>query len=40
MGLCPEFYKVEAWRSLGFTTVDEFVEGFWEAYFQPMDRTT
>lgn len=37
MGLCPAFYKAEAWRGLGFTSLDEFVAGFWEAYFLPMD---
>ena len=37
MGLCSEFYKQEEWRSLGFESLDGFVEGFWEAYFAPMD---
>ena len=37
MGLCPEFYKQETWREIGFSTLDEFLTGFWEAYFLLMD---
>jgi homoserine O-acetyltransferase len=37
MGLCSEFYKQEVWRGIGFDSVDSFVTGFWEAYFEPMD---
>lgn len=37
MGLCSEFYKQEAWRAVGFESLDEFITGFWEAYFEPMD---
>ena len=37
MGLCPEFYKQEAWRDAGFSSLDDFLTGFWEAYFLPMD---
>lgn len=37
MGLCPEFYKQEVWRGMGFESLDEFVNGFWKAYFAPMD---
>lgn len=37
MGLCSEFYKQEVWRSLGFDSLDGFITGFWEAYFEPMD---
>jgi homoserine O-acetyltransferase len=37
MGLCQEFYKAEAWRGVGFTSLDDFVHRFWEAYFLPMD---
>jgi homoserine O-acetyltransferase len=37
MGLCPEFYKTEAWRSVGFTSRDDFLHRFWESYFSPMD---
>lgn len=37
MGLCPAFYKQEVWRGLGFDSLDDFISGFWEAYFAPMD---
>ena len=37
MGVCPEFYKQEAWRRLGFKTKLECLENFWEAWFKPMD---
>jgi homoserine O-acetyltransferase len=37
MGLCPEFYNTEAWRELGFTSLDDFNHRFWEGYFAPMD---
>jgi len=37
MGLCQEFYKEEAWRGVGFTSLDDFQRGFWENYFLPMD---
>ena len=37
MGLCSEFYKQEVWREIGFASLDEFLVGFWEAYFKPMD---
>ncbi|MGR8946726.1 MAG: alpha/beta fold hydrolase [Gammaproteobacteria bacterium] len=37
MGLCSEFYKQEVWRSLDFNSLDEFISGFWEAYFEHMD---
>jgi homoserine O-acetyltransferase len=37
MGLCAEFYKREAWREIGFDSLDGFITGFWEAYFAPMD---
>lgn len=37
MGLCPEFYKRERWRGLGFVSLDDFVVGFLEGYFLPMD---
>ena len=37
MGLCPEFYKQQVWQEIGFGTLDEFLVGFWEAYFKPMD---
>ena len=37
MGLCSEFYKEETWTTMGYKSLDEFLEGFWEAYFGPMD---
>jgi homoserine O-acetyltransferase len=37
MGLCPEFYKLEAWRKAGYTSLEDFRRRFWEAYFLPMD---
>jgi homoserine O-acetyltransferase len=37
MGLCPEFYNSETWRSVGFTSLDDFLHRFWENYFAPMD---
>ena len=37
MGLCQDFYKKEAWREVGFTSLEDFLHRFWEAYFAPMD---
>lgn len=37
MGLCQEFYKVEAWREAGFTSLEDFLARFWVNYFAPMD---
>ena len=37
MGVCQEFYNQEVWRELDFTTLDDFLSCFWEAYFAPMD---
>lgn len=37
MGLCQEFYQQETWRSLGFSSVEDFQTGFWDNYFLPMD---
>jgi homoserine O-acetyltransferase len=37
MGLWPEFYKLEAWRKAGYTSLEDFRRRFWEAYFLPMD---
>lgn len=37
MGLCPDFYNREAWRSAGYATLEDFLKRFWEAYFAPMD---
>jgi len=37
MGLCSEFYAQQVWRSLGFASAEDFVRGFLEAYFLPLD---
>ncbi len=37
MGVCPEFYKQEQWSRLGFASMQEMLEGFWQAWFKPMD---
>ena len=36
-GLSKEFYAREVWREIGFASFDEFMRGFWEAWFAPMD---
>jgi hypothetical protein len=37
MGLCPDFYMLEAWRKAGYNSLEDFRRRFWEAYFLPMD---
>jgi homoserine O-acetyltransferase/O-succinyltransferase len=37
MGLSTQFYKEEAWRRAGYSSLDDFLVGFWENYFLPMD---
>jgi homoserine O-acetyltransferase/O-succinyltransferase len=37
MGLCQDFYNKEGWREVGFTSLEDFLHRFWEAYFAPMD---
>lgn len=37
MGLCTEFYHEEAWKSVGFSSLEDFLVGFWENWFLPMD---
>ncbi len=37
MGLSQRFYAQEVWRDYGFSSLDDFVRRFWEAYFLPMD---
>ncbi|TXI05878.1 MAG: alpha/beta fold hydrolase [Rhizobium sp.] len=37
MGWCPEFYKRELWRGVGFSSVQDFQTNFMEGYFLPMD---
>lgn len=36
---CPEFfhYDVEAWRRMGFSSLEDFLVGLVEGYFLPMD---
>jgi homoserine O-acetyltransferase len=33
MGYSTEMFKKELWRDLGFSSVEEFCEGFTQAYF-------
>lgn len=37
MGLCTEFYKKELWTRVGFSSLEDFVVGFWHNWFIPMD---
>ena len=37
MGTCPAFYKNETWRIFGSSSLEEFMQNFWEAWFLPMD---
>ena len=37
MGVCTEFYKRNAWRDAGCTSLCDFLTGFWENWFVPMD---
>ncbi|MEH3076658.1 MAG: alpha/beta fold hydrolase [Quadrisphaera sp.] len=37
VGFSTEYFKTEAWRSLGFETVEQFMEQFLEPYFTAMD---
>ena len=37
MGWSTEFHKQETWRSLGFSSAQDFQVGFMEAYFGVMD---
>lgn len=37
MGLSATFYRDELWRGLGFTSADDFRQGFIRGYFAPMD---
>lgn len=36
-GLSRQAYAEEAWRRLGFESLDAFLANFWEAWFGPMD---
>lgn len=37
LGFSTEFWKQEVWRALEFTSAEEFITGFLEPYFTPMD---
>ena len=37
MGFCTELFKQEQFRELGFSSTEDFVVGFVENYFLPMD---
>ena len=37
MGFSTEMYKRALWRGLGFSSAEDFVTGFVEGYFLPMD---
>ena len=39
MGFSTDFFKREHWRTLGFTSLEDFQIGLIEAYFSPMDPT-
>ena len=36
-GLSPELFNGELWRNVGFSSLDDFLVGFLENYFLPMD---
>jgi len=36
-GASTELYKQEAWREIGISSVDEFMQAFWEKWFSLMD---
>lgn len=36
-GFTPALYNDETWRSLGFTSVEDFIVGFVEGHFAPQD---
>jgi homoserine O-acetyltransferase len=37
VGWSPAFLDAESWKPLGFNSLDDFLTGFMEAYFLPMD---
>jgi len=37
MGLNPEFYRQEYWRNMNFSSAEDFISGFLEAYYEPLD---
>ena len=40
MGATPEMFRGEVWRELGLASLEDYVEGFVQAYFLPWTRTT
>lgn len=37
MGTSPEIYNEEIWQNYGFSSQEDFLKGFWENWFLPMD---
>ena len=37
MGCCTEFYRVDEWKKSGFSSTDDFITGYYENWFLPMD---
>lgn len=37
VGASPGLYSNEVWRDLGIESLEGFMQGFWEAWFKPMD---
>ena len=37
MGVCTEFFKQAAWKGAGCNSLEDFLVGFWENWFLPMD---
>ena len=37
MGASPELFNQEEWKNLGFSSVTDFLHGFWQNWFLPMD---
>lgn len=37
MGLTQKFYRERDWEQLGFSSLEDFLRRFWEAWFLPMD---
>lgn len=37
LGASAQLYKEEGWRDIGFASLEDFMSGFWEKWFQPMD---
>ena len=37
MGCCTEYYKVKTWEDYGFSSIEDFVQGYYENWFLAMD---